>query len=78
MIKVYTFVVSGYNSFPLDMLRYDKCWPQTPDGVDNLTIDLASSILKAQTVKLCSHFHPTVERWESFGWTVKGITKGKI
>jgi hypothetical protein len=32
-MKRYTFVVVGTSHFPLDMLRYDSCWPRTSDSV---------------------------------------------
>lgn len=65
-----TFEVTGRGEFPVDMLRYDGCWPV--DGVD------ASNILGGQdaplrTVKLMSmrdrkDWQPTVARWQSFLW----------
>jgi hypothetical protein len=33
---VQTFTVTGSMSFPLDMLRYDACWPSSQDDVGEL------------------------------------------
>lgn len=65
------FKVAGRGSFPIDMLRYDVCWPTTEKAANTI----ARSFQPAQgemTVELESTLHnrPTVARWESFGWTV--------
>lgn len=61
----YTYYVSGYGTFPLDMLRYDSCWPST--SVDVAKIDRSD---KSRSIKLHSHQRPTPERWESFLWKI--------
>ena len=65
-IKTYTFTVRGRGSFPYDMLRYDMCWPLTPDGTSNLEPDATHM----RDVKLCGLRWPTSGRWQSFNWTV--------
>jgi len=30
---IHTFRVEGTGDFPLDMLRYDQCWPRSQDDV---------------------------------------------
>jgi hypothetical protein len=37
---VISFVVSGRLVFPIDMLRYDGCWPTTQEDVGQLSWSL--------------------------------------
>jgi hypothetical protein len=69
-MKIYSFKVEGGGAFPLDMLRYDRCWPapsqdvaliiEPPKGFKPYSVELHSTI---------NHF-PTEARWNSFGWRV--------
>jgi hypothetical protein len=67
-----TFVVTGRNAFPVDMLRYDHCWPES--GRDSALIE-ASQVEgpEPRTVRLrgwSSDFPVTPsKRWASYGWT---------
>lgn len=72
---VTTFTVSGRGSFPLDMLRYDHCWPHTGHDVDMLTEAGPRRVVLA-TAHSNKHEHRiTPDRWNSFGWTCAvGIT----
>lgn len=61
------FVVEGRGEFPLDMLRYDRCWPASIDDTlriprDHLAID--------RQIGLAGLKVPTAARWASFGWKV--------
>jgi hypothetical protein len=69
-MKTYVFTVRGSGSFPLDMLRYDKCWPVSGESVNNMD---SSSMGIARTVWLASTRHPTNERWTSFDWNCQLI-----
>lgn len=75
-----TFVVTGRGRFPMDMLRYDQCWPKDstdanllndpdPYASDDERYDFRR---KLRTVTLISAGYrtPTPERWDSFGWKV--------
>jgi len=64
------FKVRGFGSFPLDMLRYDSCFPQNsndafrigdPDNKEEITL-----------VHYWGHrgWRPTFDRWKSFLWSV--------
>lgn len=73
--KTYTFIVAGgtRTRFPLDMLRYDGCYPADPSSVDNIDWSLDPERKLdgyIHKVKLISTVAPTVARWASFGWTV--------
>jgi hypothetical protein len=77
--------VSGWGSFPLDMLRYDVAAPV------NFMVKETEGLLKAVTypdfeedrliIAHASHeAHPswTVERWMSFIWVVRELTTEKL
>jgi hypothetical protein len=67
---LYQYYATGRGDFPLDMLRYDQCWPASTDDAFNLLerdVDLRS-------IDLLSHIEPTIDRWLSFGWSI-GVEK---
>lgn len=80
--KLTTFVVEGQYPFPVDMLRYDACYPATSEDAVQLAESmnfirrnvLATQDLekRTRTVKLTTQLQnrPTTGRWESFGWKV--------
>ena len=70
-------------TFPIDMLRYDSCWPATSH--DSMLVSHQPSLenlLDAEddenwdaTITLCrivksKDDKPTVDRWNSFGYSV--------
>jgi len=61
------FKVEGVGPFPLDMLRYDQCWPKAQDDVHEMGTNTAHP---KRTVTLLTHTRVTEKRWASFGWTV--------
>jgi len=71
--KRYEYWVTGFGEFPLDMLRYDSCWPATGSDVSGLNrpeIDPFKPTRKPRSVLLRSYNAPTIERWSSFQWSV--------
>lgn len=70
--KLYVFTVAGWGEFPIDMLRYDSCWPHR-ESEDSVAIG-ASHFPRASTVMrqvtLIGIKAPTEGRWKSFGWSV--------
>ena len=68
--KFYEFTVIGKLAFPMDMLRYDSCWPVNGDSVANMSAE--SRGLKIVTLR--SLHEPTDARWSSFLWTVQRDT----
>ncbi len=64
-MKVRRFLVEGRGYFPLDMLRYDQCWPCSSEDV------LAMDVTEHRRIVMLSHGLPTVARWNSFGWKVE-------
>lgn len=79
----YRYTVEGWDSFPIDMLRYDCSFPAHPDAVSQmvytqdalLRIKQRKSSKCFQVVLICDHREPTKERWASFGWMVTEVEK---
>ncbi len=65
----YLYVVRGSGSLPLDMLRYDECWPRNSGAVDAIQVD-GEDKFTIRNVELRGVREPTKDRWGSFGWTV--------
>ena len=65
----------GSGEFPVDMLRYDRCWPAEEAGSYELARDAAAP---RRMVLLHSHQQPTEARWLSFGWRVVGVAVGGV
>lgn len=69
------FYVTGRGPFPVDMLRYDACWPET-DAASTMIAESFTDNPKGQidryVVALVSNalYSPHVDRWASFGWLV--------
>lgn len=64
------FTVRGGGVFPLDMLRYDGCYPASGDDVARMSrreVSVRDVELGAITVL---PWVPTQGRWNSFGWAV--------
>lgn len=82
-MKHFQFTVEGNLGFPMDMLRYDACYPFDQHSVDQISDsheaynwrDKATDKLRVFKVTLVSLQSPTEARWESFGWRVLNISK---
>jgi hypothetical protein len=73
----YSFWVTGRGSFPYDMLRYDKAFPVDSEAASRLEPEMSrEGARKLRSIHLMSYQEPTVERWQSFVWTV-GIREFK-
>jgi hypothetical protein len=73
MAKTYRFKVTvrGNGQFPVDMLRYDRCWPASEQDSYKMSRDWAEGV--RDVVLLTDHdriWQPTVGRWRSFTWEV--------
>jgi hypothetical protein len=64
------FVVEGSGDFPLDMLRYDRCWPAHADDASRINPSRVAGRARERQIGLCGLKPPTVGRWASFGWKV--------
>lgn len=71
-----TFTATGEGSFPIDMLRYDQCFPADSEGVDALmhggSVVRLALLHPTRTVRL------TPDRWESFGWHITVDSTRKV
>jgi hypothetical protein len=71
--KLYAYTVKArmrFSAFPLDMLRYDRAWPDGPDDVLVIGAPIENRPESDITVRLVGVSEPTIGRWESFGWRV--------
>jgi hypothetical protein len=69
----YTYWVTGRGHFPLDMLRYDACWPVSTTDALKIVTERPKTVTEARaarSIEMCSYQEPTVDRWSSFGWSV--------
>lgn len=70
-MKLQYYQVEGKDRFPVDMLRYDECWPMSLDDSGKISNPPALNY----KITLCRHATslrrmPEIKRWRSFGWTV--------
>jgi hypothetical protein len=59
--------------FPIDMLRYDNCWPRTSQDAMDISWSIGNGSFTG-TIALYAPDSRTITptRWASFGWTVEG------
>lgn len=74
------FAVRGKGVFPLDMLRYDCCWPLRGEDVHEM--EKPSTVMRNTHERIIwlktsgrADPRPTVARWASFGWEVISVEK---
>ena len=78
------FNVTGTGPFPLDMLRYDGCYPATSRdatraqdprcGGRGVREERTIAVERAAASRAeARRWRPTVARWESFGWAVSDV-----
>jgi len=78
--KWYTFEVKptrGLLSFPLDMLRYDCCYPLSECDASCLRFATEGVIETPVIIALTGHRVPTFQRWLSFGWEAYNLKLAK-
>ena len=73
--------VTGNGAFPTDMLRYDRCYPHSPEDAMRLYnsftrhpdggYDWEITVAKKNMKGLLPHNQWTPERWESFGVAIE-------
>lgn len=68
------FTVEGFGEFPVDMLRYDSCWPGRPEDAAAI-IDHGDFRTRRAVQLVTAHAtkgYPKItdDRWSSFGWQV--------
>lgn len=69
MVYEWFIVVDGSGEFPLDMLRYDSCFPHTENDSYAITHHTGK-----RRILLCrrgvNETHASEGRWKSLGWAV--------
>jgi len=80
MIYRKQFTVVGRVPFPLDMLRYDSCSPDTEEAARAIRSSIVAEInghpelvFAVALVRITQekNWQPTRARWTSFGWEVQ-------
>lgn len=71
-MRLYKFTVNGNKTFPLDMLRYDACWPADSETIDSISISYRDreDYTTPRSARFLSTRKPTEGRWASFSWPV--------
>ena len=69
--------VIGNVPFPIDMLRYDACYPDTETDSYGITASFEARNFEARNgrmvrVSVIMIHDPTEGRWMSFGWRIIG------
>jgi hypothetical protein len=66
------FTVQGLYKFPIDMLRYDSCWPADTRSAQDIELSQTHTPERGtyQITLLTWSTGITPARWASFGWTV--------
>jgi len=76
---IITFEVAGGGAFPLDMLRYDHCFPNSTGDAFALAEDRHTGTpVKLIAYSNSNDWEPTKDRWASFGWTVSNVEGRKF
>jgi hypothetical protein len=88
MAKFFDFkiVVEGRGPFPLDMLRYDRCYPRSEADANRAQDE--ERVTERRRIELTHrepgspdgrgrHWMPEIGRWESFGWPVISLEEVK-
>lgn len=65
-----SFIAVGHGVFPVDMLRYDHCYPASQDAVSAMICERNERSVELARVTNGKPPDPTIARWESFGWRV--------
>lgn len=77
-----TATVKGHGQFPIDMLRYDHCWPKTDDDSERIvrSIDRISypEDVEVTLERKAPKGHAwTLDRWKSFRYVVVHTTEDR-
>ncbi len=64
------FTVSGHGDFPLDMLRYDRCWPRTSEDSALMEAGGQRHVVLNRYTEGRHGPVATEGRWKSYNWEV--------
>lgn len=75
-----SIAIQGHGSFPIDMLRYDSCYPDSSEDASKIHDSLEkfeSKTIRVRRLVDSKKKMWTFDRWKSFGWTfVEGSEQG--
>jgi len=67
--KITTQRFIGKGNFPIDMLRYDECWPSRQEDVMNIIYSEDRLLNRDEMIiSISTHGKFTPDRWISLGW----------
>lgn len=72
---VHRFKVRGSGSFPMDMLRYDACYPLSSEDAAKLSNTTGVWEIRLSHYDIIKTWTPCVNRWRSFICEVVEIEK---
>jgi len=75
-IHIATVSVPADVKFPVDMLRYDMCWPMDSDAVNAIALGPLDHAVKVDVMARTDHRDQrafTPDRWASFGVRIVNI-----
>jgi len=68
---LHTYVVTGFGTFPVDMLRTEMAWPMSYDDSSRMSLDpWGSGRKRIRSIRLVSYKAPDRQAWASQGWKV--------
>ena len=69
-------IIRGSGAFPLDMLRYDQCFPASEEDSRKIAQSIEDFYKRDWMIRVRknSSHEFTVGRWESFGCTVETVS----
>lgn len=77
LAKITAFTVKGQGNFPLDMLRYDGCWPRSSSDSSEIIESMQEIAIRGTDVREIrlesATGNLTAGRWNSFGWTITEV-----
>jgi hypothetical protein len=74
----HTADISSGLEFPLDMLRYDQCYPDRGEDASRMATQDPEAPIRVATVRNTRIPPWTDGRWRSFGCTVKHVDTWKL
>lgn len=72
---IYRFKVKVHLPFPIDMLRYDECFPASQDDSAKMSSDSGVKEISLIHYHSSKYWNPTILRWRSFTCEVIEIEK---
>jgi hypothetical protein len=69
--QLFEYGVTGSGKFPFEMLSLDAAWPLSEQDAASMALDQQND----RCIRLRSYREPTIKRWTSLAWDVRGRTR---